>query len=416
MFRNVPPKRVVVPLAALAAVLALACRADAQVKPFQITGEGVGPQGLPVPGQPARTHWTVGEATHLGRYRGQGTVRTCSAVPDFATGTISGEFGSGSPFVFTGADGDELVTWYGRTKYGASEPGSFVLAIEDVLDDGSLLVNASWVAEFVAQPDESTGKFAGATGGWVMHAWTTEPFVLGSTDPVSYAWEGEGSPGSQCPAWAGAGDFLTSSDPPHVKRRPLTIFGHGRLADRPGLRPLTFLPALRQPAPGLGQLAVSAAGEEGRGQLPAHPQHGLPQAPLFNPDGPGLLGDGPRVRHLPHGRDAALTRLLKLDPACTLSAGADLRKPINHGEAVGRNEQDGSPPPRPTKPSPVHPRLSLPMPPNFPREGRLPRRPARRLHLPTAEVVQAGRAGRRARQARLPNRAGEGPSPCTSST
>jgi hypothetical protein len=45
----------------------------------------------------------------------------------------------------------------------------------------------------VAQPDDSTGKFAGATGGWVMYAWTTEPFVLGLTDPVFYAWEGEGS-------------------------------------------------------------------------------------------------------------------------------------------------------------------------------------------------------------------------------
>jgi hypothetical protein len=127
------------------------------------------------------------------RYRGQGTVRTDTAVPDFATGTISGEFGSGSPFVFTGADGDKLVTWYGRTEHGASEPGTFVLTIEDVLDDGSLLVNACWIAEFVAQPDDSTGKFAGATGGWVMYAWTTEPFVLGSTDPVFYAWEGEGS-------------------------------------------------------------------------------------------------------------------------------------------------------------------------------------------------------------------------------
>ena len=68
-----------------------------------------------------------------------------------------------------------------------------MLTIEDVLDDGSLLVNAQWIAEFVAQPGDSTGKFAGATGSWVMYAWTTEPFDLGSNDPVFYAWEGEGS-------------------------------------------------------------------------------------------------------------------------------------------------------------------------------------------------------------------------------
>ena len=47
------------------------------------------------------------------------------------------------------------------------------------------------IAEFVAQPLESTGRFAGATGGWIMYA-ETEPFVLGSADPVEYSWEGEG--------------------------------------------------------------------------------------------------------------------------------------------------------------------------------------------------------------------------------
>ena len=61
-----------------------------------------------------------------------------------------------------------------------------------VLDDGSLVVEALWVAEFVPVPDQSTGKFAGVTGSWVMYAWS-EPFVLGSDDPVSYAWEGQGS-------------------------------------------------------------------------------------------------------------------------------------------------------------------------------------------------------------------------------
>ena len=53
------------------------------------------------------------------------------------------------------------------------------------------MVEAEWIAEFVVQPDLSTGKFAGATGSWVMYAYS-EPFVLGSADPVYYSWEGEG--------------------------------------------------------------------------------------------------------------------------------------------------------------------------------------------------------------------------------
>jgi hypothetical protein len=41
-----------------------------------------------------------------------------------------------------------------------------------------------------SSPDLSTGKFAGVTGSWVMYA-RSEPFVLGSSDPVIYSWEGE---------------------------------------------------------------------------------------------------------------------------------------------------------------------------------------------------------------------------------
>lgn len=161
------------------------------VKPFKISGEGVGPLGLPLPGQPPRPHWAAGQATQLGEYDGLGEVETDSASfqPE---GTITGEFGSGSPFVFTGANGDHLVCWYGRTDHGASKPGTFVLTILDVLADGSLVVEAAWIAEFVPVPEASTGKFAGVTGSWVMYAYS-EPFVLGSDDPVGYSWEGEGT-------------------------------------------------------------------------------------------------------------------------------------------------------------------------------------------------------------------------------
>jgi hypothetical protein len=184
--------RLIPTLAVCALVLALAPRrAEAQAQPFSITGSGMGAHGLPLPGEPARPHWAVGTATGLGACYGRGTVETNSAALQ-PNGTITGEFGSGSPFVFTGASGDKLVCWYGRTDHGASEPGSFVLTIVGILDDGSLVVEAAWIAQFVAVPGQSTGAFAGVTGSWVMYAYS-QPFVLGSNAPVVYSWEGEGT-------------------------------------------------------------------------------------------------------------------------------------------------------------------------------------------------------------------------------
>ena len=191
--RNSRLNRFVVPMLILLAVVSLACpTAHAQVKPFKITGEGVGPLGLPLPGQDPRSHWIVGNATHLGKHTGIGTVQTDSAAFNPATGKIVGEFGSGSPYVFTGANGDKLTCYYGRIDFGASAPGTFELTIVGVTEDGLLIVEAAWIAEFVAQPELSTGKFAGVTGSWIMFAFS-EPFVLGSNDPVYYSWQGEGS-------------------------------------------------------------------------------------------------------------------------------------------------------------------------------------------------------------------------------
>jgi hypothetical protein len=182
----------IVLVALLASLWTASAPAQAQVvKPFKITGEGVGPTGLPLPGQAPRTHWIIGEATHLGRHYGEGTVRTDSAVFDPTTGTIVGQFGSGSPFVFAAANGDRLVTWYGRTDHGAGQPGSFVLTIVGVTGQGDLIVQAAWIAEFVPVPGESTGRFAGVTGSWTMYAYS-EPFVLGSEEPAAYRWQGEG--------------------------------------------------------------------------------------------------------------------------------------------------------------------------------------------------------------------------------
>lgn len=177
-------------LSTLAVLVVSAAPADAQVaRPFKITGGGVAPEGLALPGD-VTTHLIRGGATHLGRHRGRGSFVIGPPVPTSET-TLGGTFGSDGPCVFVAANGDKLVCHYGRTDKGAEEPGEYELTIVGVTDSGDLIVEALFVAEFVVQPRQSTGRFAGATGNWIMYA-ATEEFVLGATDPTAYEWEGEG--------------------------------------------------------------------------------------------------------------------------------------------------------------------------------------------------------------------------------
>jgi hypothetical protein len=178
-------------LFSLVAVTAAATPALAEDRPFKIKGGGEAAEGLPLPGQDPRPLSAVGEATFLGRYHGEGTIVTFSAVPDVAHGVIHGTFGSGSPFYFTAANGDVLATQFGRTDFGAEEPGHFTLTIQEVLPGGALVVTGHFVAEFVVEPQISTGRFAGVTGRWWMTA-DSEPFVLGSDATTAYHWEGAG--------------------------------------------------------------------------------------------------------------------------------------------------------------------------------------------------------------------------------
>lgn len=46
-------------------------------KPFKIRGAGVGPEGLPLPGQDARSHWVEGNATH--GWEGEGKLTNSDA-------------------------------------------------------------------------------------------------------------------------------------------------------------------------------------------------------------------------------------------------------------------------------------------------------------------------------------------------
>ncbi len=169
---------------------AFASDASAQSKAFRISGEGVAPEGIPLPGQAPRPHNIVGQATHLGRHFGMGTVETVDADFSQFPQKITGTFGSGEPFVFVGANGDELVCTYGRDGDG-NFTGEFELTVLDILPGGDLLVEAAWFADFVVVTEECTGKFAGVTGSWFMVA-GSDPFILGSDEAASYFWEGKG--------------------------------------------------------------------------------------------------------------------------------------------------------------------------------------------------------------------------------
>jgi hypothetical protein len=185
----------VVPLAAMAAMAFADGNAAAKDTPFKISGGGIAPTGLPLPGQAPRIHPSTGNATHLGKYSGTGAVQTDSAAFDpniGPAGGFAGEFGSGTAYTFTAANGDKLVTWYGRIDHGAATPGTFELTILGPGDGGlGITVQAAWIAEFVIDGAASTGRFAGASGSWIMYAYS-QPFVLGTDDPVHYTWEGEG--------------------------------------------------------------------------------------------------------------------------------------------------------------------------------------------------------------------------------
>ena len=159
-------------------------QAEAQVKPFKITGGGTAPDGIPLPvidgGSGTAPHSAVGNANFLGKYSGEGEVETLTASFN-SDGTVTGTFQSPVPFVFTGANGDILACYYGNTDYGAENVGKFTLV--PVPGFGGWYV-AFFVAEFVPYDPDCTGKFQGVSGSWIMYAAMSDPFELGSTDPV----------------------------------------------------------------------------------------------------------------------------------------------------------------------------------------------------------------------------------------
>jgi hypothetical protein len=173
---------------AFVAVLALGTSVtQAKEKPFKVSGAGI-VYGIPFPNDPPREHWSIGTATHMGKYYGVGAVDTLTIESIDEDGNIYGTFESSESFIFEAKKGDKLVTSYGRTDLGAAEVGTVKL-----VNMGDGIYFAQWVAEFVVDGTKSTGRFAGVSGSWIMYA-ESDAFVLeeGSTDPVKYAWHGKG--------------------------------------------------------------------------------------------------------------------------------------------------------------------------------------------------------------------------------
>ena len=163
-------------------------RAEAQVKPFKVTGGGTAPDGLPVfTGGPPAPHNATGTATHLGKYSGdEGMFTLLSFDPFTLTGTFEGSF------VFVAANGDRLKCNY---RGNPDIPGTGTFS-GSLTQDGEVIV--TFIQEFVPVPEESTGKFATVTGGSFIMIATSEPFPLeispeGYTPPFAYTWVGEGT-------------------------------------------------------------------------------------------------------------------------------------------------------------------------------------------------------------------------------
>jgi hypothetical protein len=184
MIRNLRLNRLV-PLAALVAVLTLTCRAEAQVKPFKVTGGGSGPDGLSLFGADS-PHSATGNATLLGKYSGNGEANVISFDPQTLSGTFEGVY------VFVAANGDKLAMTYGDTDNGAEQDGTFQL-----FDAGGGKVYVVFLAEFNPIPELCTGRFADVIDGSLIMVAVSSPFALvidedGFSPPFNYTWEGKG--------------------------------------------------------------------------------------------------------------------------------------------------------------------------------------------------------------------------------
>lgn len=156
-------------------VVALTPRAaEAQVKPFKVTGGGIAADGFPTMLDTPAPHTATGNATELGEYSAEGFFQ----VDEF--NGLEGDFSSSVPCVFIAANGDEIQFNYAGT-------------VELFTEDGETFT-AVFTATFtpVLTPGANTGRFANVIGGGFVMVATSAPFMFGEPN-VAYTWDGEGS-------------------------------------------------------------------------------------------------------------------------------------------------------------------------------------------------------------------------------
>ena len=161
--------------------------AGVQTLPFQITGGGPAPGGLPLFPGGSGPHSATGTATQLGKYTGEGTFElgTLTISP---TGAVTGTFQG--TMVFVAANGDRLAF-----RYGAGLTGVFTGQLSA---DGTAVENVEFDAIFTPDLANSTGRFAKVTGGSFRMIAKADSISLisdvpGFTAPFDYTWSGEGT-------------------------------------------------------------------------------------------------------------------------------------------------------------------------------------------------------------------------------
>lgn len=162
--------------------------------PFEVSGAGGAPGGLPLFPGGTSDHFATGRGTRLGTYSGGATFEFGGFTNNDPT-SGSGTFSSAAPFVFESADGDQITFQYGREDFGADGPGQFTILPQA---DGNVVVE--FVAEFTIVPEQSTGRFSKYTEGSFVMIATSDPFSpvpddTGFTEPFTYSWVGEGTIG-----------------------------------------------------------------------------------------------------------------------------------------------------------------------------------------------------------------------------
>ena len=102
---------------AVAVLVLLSQKSDAQSKPFRISDAGVAVIGLPLSGLEPLPHWITGNAIHLGRDSGEGLVQADVGNVGFhGDGRITGKFGCGSSFVVHRSEWRHSVDSLGASK------------------------------------------------------------------------------------------------------------------------------------------------------------------------------------------------------------------------------------------------------------------------------------------------------------